>query len=89
MDLREYLTGDPGRTAGVRRTWHQSVYPGGFGDFRLTRSFRGARYYIDVQNPNSVQKGIQKLIVDGKEIEGHIIPFEEGKTEYHVTAVMG
>ena len=63
--------------------------PEGFGDFRLTRSFRGARYYIDVQNPDGVQKGIKKLIVDGKEIEGHIIPFEKGKTEYHVTAVMG
>ena len=63
--------------------------PEGFGDFRLTRSFRGARYYIDVQNPDNVQKGIKKLIVDGKEIEGHIIPFEKGKTEYHVTAVMG
>ncbi len=63
--------------------------PEGFGDFHLERSFRGARYYIDVQNPNGVQKGIQKLIVDDKEIEGHIIPFEEGKMEYHVTAVMG
>ena len=63
--------------------------PEGFGDFHLDRSFRGARYYIDVQNPNGVQKGIQKLIVDDKEIEGHIIPFEEGKMEYHVTAVMG
>ena len=63
--------------------------PEGFGDFHLERSFRGARYYIDIQNPNGVQKGIQKLIVDDKEIEGHIIPFEEGKMEYHVTAVMG
>jgi cellobiose phosphorylase len=63
--------------------------PADFGDFSLTRKFRGATYHIDVKNPNGVEKGIAQLIVDGKEIEGHIIPFEEGKKEYHVTAVMG
>ena len=36
-----------------------------------------------------VVNGGPNHIVDGKEIEGHIIPFEKGKTEYHVTAVMG
>ena len=63
--------------------------PEGFGDFSLIRKFRGATYHIEVQNPNNVEKGIAKLIVDGKEIGGHVIPFEEGKKEYHVTAVMG
>jgi cellobiose phosphorylase len=63
--------------------------PEGFGDFTLKRTFRGAQYDITVQNPNGVQKGIAKLIVDGREIEGHIVPFEEGKTHYNVTAVMG
>jgi cellobiose phosphorylase len=36
-----------------------------------------------------VEKGIRELIVDGKKIEGTIVPFEEGKKEYNVTAVMG
>ena len=63
--------------------------PENFGDFTLHRTFRGAEYEIKVENPNHVQKGIAKLIVDGKEIDGHIVPFEEGKKEYHVTAIMG
>ncbi len=63
--------------------------PEGFGDFTVTRSFRGAQYDITVKNPDNVQKGIAKLIVDGKEIDGCIVPFEEGKTHYEVTAVMG
>lgn len=63
--------------------------PEGFGDFTLHRMFRGAEYTIEVQNPDNVQKGIRKLIVDGQEIAGHIIPFEEGKKAYHVVAVMG
>ncbi|MCD8013596.1 MAG: glycosyl transferase [Lachnospiraceae bacterium] len=63
--------------------------PEGFGDFTITRSFRGATYHIQVQNPGNVQKGIARLIVDGTEISGNVVPFEEGKTHYEVTAVMG
>ncbi|MDO5344637.1 MAG: glycosyl transferase [Lachnospiraceae bacterium] len=63
--------------------------PKGFGDFTLHRKFRGADYEIEVQNPNQVEKGIKKLIVDGKEVDGNVVPFEEGKKVYHVTAVMG
>ena len=63
--------------------------PEGFGDFKLTRTFRDAVYYIDVKNPDNVQKGVKKVVVDGKEHEGCLIPFEEGKKEYHVTVYMG
>ena len=63
--------------------------PEGFGDFTLTREYRGAKYYVDVKNPDNVQKGVKKIIVDGKEYEGCCIPFEEGKKEYHVTVMMG
>ena len=63
--------------------------PAAFGDFSVTRKFRGATYNIKVENPDKVQKGIRKLIVDGEEIAGCIVPFVEGKTEYNVTAVMG
>ena len=63
--------------------------PEDFGDFTLKRKFRGAVYEIEVKNPDHVQKGIKELIVDGKKVEGNIVPFEEGKTLYHVQAVMG
>ena len=63
--------------------------PEDFGDFQLTRRFRDAMYYIDVVNPDHVQKGVQKVTVDGKDYDGCLIPFEEGKKEYHVTVHMG
>ena len=63
--------------------------PEGFGDFTLTRTFRDAVYHIEVKNPDNVQKGVKKVVVDGKEYEGCLIPFEEGKKEYHVTVYMG
>ncbi|MDY3251122.1 MAG: glycosyl transferase [Candidatus Choladocola sp.] len=63
--------------------------PKDFDGFRIRRRFRGADYEIDVQNPDHVEKGIRKLIVDGTEIEGCVVPFTPGKEVYHVTAVMG
>ncbi len=63
--------------------------PSAFGDFRLIRKFRGSTYYIDVKKPDGVQKGISGITVDGKSIEGNLLPLEAGKTEYHVTVQMG
>ena len=63
--------------------------PEGFGDFKLTRTFRDAVYHIEVKNPDHVQKGVKKIDVDGKEYEGCLIPFEESKKEYYVTVYMG
>ena len=63
--------------------------PEGFGDFTLTRSFRGCTYRIEVKNPGGVQKGIASMTVDGKAVEGNIIPHEEGKTSVNVVVTMG
>lgn len=63
--------------------------PEGFGDFDVTRQYRGATYYIKVKNPNNVQKGVKKIISNGKKLEGCCIPPEEGVNEYHVTVYMG
>ena len=59
--------------------------------FEVARTFRGIDYHIEVLNPEYVEKGIAKLIVDGKEVSGNTIPFDSnmvGKS-VHVTAVMG
>ena len=63
--------------------------PGDFGDFTITRRFRGAVYHIEVKNPNHLEKGVSSLLVDGEKVDGNVVPFVEGKKEYHVTAVMG
>ena len=58
--------------------------------FTMTRKFREGVYQIKVENPNKVEKGVAKLIVDGKELTGTtVVPYEKGKTEYQVTVVMG
>ena len=58
--------------------------------FTITRKYREGTYNITVENPSQVEKGVTKLIVDGKELEGTtVVPYEKGKTEYNVTVVMG
>lgn len=57
--------------------------------FKVTRKFRGATYNIEVKNPNKAQKGVKSLSVDGKAVQGCIIPImPEGKT-YKVEIVLG
>ena len=63
--------------------------PADFGDFTVTRRFRGAVYHLFISNPDHVEKGVKYLEIDGKQISGNLIPFEEGKKEYQVTIHMG
>ena len=63
--------------------------PKDFGDFTITRSFREGVYHITVKNPNNVEKGIASMTVDGKTVEGCVIPYEKGKENYEVVVTMG
>ena len=56
--------------------------------FNFTRKFRGAWYEIEVANPNHVQHGVASIEVDGKAIEGQVLPvFTEGI--HTVSVIMG
>lgn len=49
--------------------------------FKLRRTFRGATYAIEVSNPKGVSFGVQSLVVDGKPIQGNVLPaYADGKT---------
>ena len=63
--------------------------PKGFGDFTLTRKFREGTYNITVKNPNNVEKGVASMTVDGKAVDGCVIPYEKGKETYDVVITMG
>ena len=54
-------------------------------EYTVKRRFRGAEYHITVKNPNGRQKGIECLMVDGKVIDGNVIPYSEG---IHTVEVM-
>ena len=55
---------------------------------KATRQFRGATYNITVKNPNHVCKGVKAMTVDGKAVEGNVIPVCDGG-EHTVEVVLG
>ena len=63
--------------------------PHGFGDFKITRKFRGASYNITVKNPSDVEKGVKSMIVDGTKVDGCVIPYDASKKEVNVEVIMG
>ncbi len=63
--------------------------PGDFGDYQVTRQFRGGTYHISVENPDHVEKGIRSLTVDGQPMDGNVIPYVKGKKSYEVNVIMG
>jgi len=63
--------------------------PKSWDGFEVSRKFRGADYKIRISNPQHISKGVKKLIVNGKEVSGNVIPLADKGTENLVEAVMG
>ena len=57
--------------------------------FTITRRFRGALYEITVENPEGVEKGLRSVAVDGREIEGKVLPVQPAGARVSVLVRMG
>lgn len=57
--------------------------------YSVKREFRGVCYQITVKNPRKVSRGVAQIIVDGKEIEGSLLPLYPPGTNVEVEVVLG
>ncbi|MDE5997188.1 MAG: glycosyl transferase, partial [Muribaculaceae bacterium] len=48
--------------------------PKNWDGYEVSRKFRGATYDISVRNPRHVSKGVESILVNGKPIEGNVLP---------------
>ena len=55
---------------------------------RITRIFRKKDFKIEIKNQSGAQKGVKKVIVNGMEIEGNLIPFDMMKEHNEVIVIM-
>ena len=55
----------------------------------MTRRFRGVSYNIEILNPHRVSKGVQQVLVDGKEHGDNILPILTPGSTCQVTVVLG
>ncbi|MBQ2309300.1 MAG: hypothetical protein II186_01465, partial [Erysipelotrichales bacterium] len=61
--------------------------PSSFEEFRVRRQYRGTVYNITIHNPHRHEKGVKKILVDGKEISSRVIA-PEGKASLEVEVFM-
>jgi len=57
--------------------------------YKVTRRFRNAVYEIEVTNPQHVSKGVRSLVVDGRVLEGALVPAICDGRVHRVEIVMG
>jgi cellobiose phosphorylase len=54
----------------------------------ITRIFRKKNFAIEIKNQSGVQKGVKKIVVNGTEIEGNLIPVEMMQENNKVVVIM-
>ncbi len=57
--------------------------------YRITRKFRGSVYDIEVTNPGSTSKGVEKISVDGKLLENNVVPIFNDGENHSVKVILG
>ena len=57
--------------------------------YTVTRRYRGATYHITVDNTAGVQYGVKSVTVDGKTLDGNVLPLAPAGANVSVTVVMG
>ncbi|OKP69284.1 N,N'-diacetylchitobiose phosphorylase [Paenibacillus sp. P3E] len=63
--------------------------PSDWTDFSMVREFRGLKLNIQVENKNSVQKGVTHIVINGEQIQGNLIPLTKMQAENTVRVIMG
>ncbi len=76
MGATAYILGVRGEYGGLRI---DPCIPARWDGFTAVRRFRGATYEITVRNPSHVCKGVKRLIVDGRPVDGCIAPLPKRK----------
>lgn len=63
--------------------------PSSWSSFKVTRKFRNSLYHIEVKNPGNVNKGVKSMAIDGRILEGQLVPVFNDGLEHIVEVIMG
>jgi len=83
--MTDYIIGVRPELQGLRI---RPVVDSGWKSFTMKRVFRGATYRFSFENPNGVETGVRQIYLDGKLIEGTLLPLPTQK-QHQVRVVMG
>ena len=86
VNVSQYILGIIPTLAGLKI---DPCIPHDLQGFTVTRQYRGATYVIEVDNASGVEKGVASVTVDGRAMDGNILPvLAEGQTA-RVRVTMG
>jgi cellobiose phosphorylase len=57
--------------------------------YSLKYKYLDTRYQIEVQNPNGVNRGVKRVILDGKKLEGNVVPLVNDGKEHKAEVRLG
>ena len=83
--MSEYIIGVRGDFKGLKV---DPCLPDFWKSCSIERDFRGARYHVEIANPKGLQKGKVELVVDGRPIDGNIVPFFTDSNIHNVKATI-
>jgi cellobiose phosphorylase len=63
--------------------------PSDWKEIKITRRFRKKNLNITIKNTDGAQKGVKKITINGKEVEGNLIPLSQIKDHNEVLVRMG
>ncbi len=84
--MSQYILGLKPDYAGLRI---DPCVPKSWNEFEVTRVFRGATFHISVRNPKGVEKGVACVTLDGRALEGNLVPAQRKGTSHEVEVTMG
>lgn len=83
--ISQYILGIQPTYEGLRI---EPCIPADWKTFSVKRKFRGAQYNIELKNPNGKMKGVSKVLLNGVEISGNIIPLFDAGNVVNVEVII-
>lgn len=78
---------------GIKKNENNIVFepciPRGWREFKVRYKVGEAVYHIIVRNPDGANKGVKTVALDGKLLEGLVLPLADDAAEHQVEVVMG
>jgi cellobiose phosphorylase len=63
--------------------------PSGWKEYKVHRKFRDKEFDITIKNPAGLQKAVHSIRLNGKKVNGNLVPFEEALEKNDVLVVLG
>lgn len=63
--------------------------PSNWNGFSVDRKFRSQTFHIQVHNPHQVCRGVERMVIDGQDVEGNLIPGDLPGDDHQVEVWLG